>query len=204
MRYFKFGFILIFSAILAACTTTEIQTEYVVVTATPEATIRPTATPSPTRTPSPMPMTQIVIGIREIRAGVKIQADMVTTIEFPAQYAPMGAYSNVEDVIGAYAASNIVREEIIISRDIVTDPEDRAVNNLIMTIFASKDIAAGETIVGGGEMFYFAYLDERTLTQLSINLDDIYIGMDGLAILDNQALTDIQAYEPILKGMVSQ
>lgn len=205
MRFFKLILFLIFALLLAACSVTEAEIEYIIVTATPEiptATPFPTHTPRPTSTIRPTSVTQVVMAIQRIPTGILIQAHMIAEITFPAEFAPTGAYTNVEDVIGAYARNDIFREEIILAGKLVSDPDGRIIHDLVMTVFASRDIEAGESIESG--MYYFAYVEQFTFEELGINFEDIYVAMGGLAIIGNEALTDIHAYEPIHKSMVGQ
>jgi pilus assembly protein CpaB len=91
-------------------TTQDSETESVRVSATPE---EPTATATPA--------TVVVIAIQDIPRGVIITPEMVDEVVFPAEFAPQSAYTNKNDVIGLIAATNIVREEIIIARKLVQD-----------------------------------------------------------------------------------
>lgn len=202
MRYFKIVLILILAATLTACTSTEIQTEYVIVTATPEATRPPTNTPVPTHTASPIPITQVVIAVQEIPAGIQIKEHMVVAVEFPAEYMPMGAYSNVEDIIGAYVGNSIVREEIVLDRKLMSDPDGNLVREAMRTVFASQDIGEGEPFERG--MYYFAYISPETLELFNINFDDVFDSRGGISTKGWVANMDIQAFTPILKSMVSQ
>lgn len=198
MRYFKFGFILIFIAILAACTTTEIQTEYVIVTATPEAIVPiPTNTSAPTMTSTPV--TQLVIAVQDIPAGNEIQADMVEQIRFPAIYAPMSAFTHVEDVIGLYTDTRISPREFIIARRVRNEPKRNSWEPIRM-LFARHDIAAGEML--GPDMYFYAFVEQNNFEELGIHLDDVFD--TGQEDSTHWVITsDIRTYEPILEHMVS-
>lgn len=84
-----------------------------------ESPVVTVATDEPTATSTPA--TVVVMAVQEIPRGVPITPDMVQEVVFPAQFAPEGAFTNKNDVVGLIAATTIVREEIILSRKLVQD-----------------------------------------------------------------------------------
>lgn len=82
-------------------------------TPTPFPTIAPTATEIPT--------VRIVRAVQDIPRGVEIQPNMVDVIEFPEQYAPLRAFSNIEEIVGRIARTDIFREDFILANQIVDE-----------------------------------------------------------------------------------
>lgn len=80
---------------------------------TPFPTIAPTATEIPT--------VRVVWAVQDIPRGVVIQPNMVDVIEFPEQYAPLRAFSNIEEVIGRIARTDVFREDFILSNQLVDE-----------------------------------------------------------------------------------
>lgn len=205
MRFFKLTMFLIFTLLIAACSAFIPETEYIIVTATPEistATPFPTRTPIPSPTSTPIPTILVVMAIQDIPAGIQIQAHMVAERELPAEFVQTSSFWSVDDVIGAYVANDIVREEIILYRKLVFDDSGYLASNLIMTVFTSRDIAADEAFER--DMYYFAYIEQSTLVELGINSDGIFNAWTGFSTQDWVATRDIHAYEPILKSMIGQ
>jgi Flp pilus assembly protein CpaB len=79
----------------------------------------PTDTPEPTITP--IPFIEIVIAVQEIPRGIAIPPNAVAVRRFPEESAPFQAYSNVEDVIGKIARTDIYREQPIQRNLLVED-----------------------------------------------------------------------------------
>lgn len=80
---------------------------------------RSDVTVAPTFTP--IPFTQVVVAVQNIPRGTIIEPDRVTTIRFPAESIPSGAFAEIDDVVGLIAATDIFSEELIIARKLVQD-----------------------------------------------------------------------------------
>ena len=78
---------------------------------------RSDVTAAPTFTP--IPFTQVVVAVQNIPRGTIIEPDRVTTIRFPAESIPSGAFAEIDDVVGLIAATDIFSEELIIARKLV-------------------------------------------------------------------------------------
>lgn len=78
-----------------------------------------TATPLPTITP--IPLIEVVIAVQDIPRGVPIAANAVQIVRIPEETAPFGAYSNIEDVVGLIARTDIFREQVVLNNLLVED-----------------------------------------------------------------------------------
>jgi Flp pilus assembly protein CpaB len=106
-----------------------------------------TTTPAPIMpSPTAILMVPIVIAIQDIPAGTEIGPDRVTVILFPAESAPMSAYTSLEAVVGQYALSNIYREEMILASKISDNPEIADLGTTIPVVIASQNLEAGHVL----------------------------------------------------------
>lgn len=79
----------------------------------------PTNTPEPTITP--IPFVEIVIAVQDIPRGIPVPPNAVAVRRFPEESAPFQAYTDVEDVIGLIARTDIYREQPIQRNLLVED-----------------------------------------------------------------------------------
>ncbi len=77
------------------------------------------STPLPTATP--IVFVNIVVAIQELPRGIIIPKDAVALRPWPQDVAPFNGISNVEDVIGKRARTDIFREQPILSNMVVDD-----------------------------------------------------------------------------------
>lgn len=70
---------------------------------------------------TPIPFIEVVIAIQDIPRGSRVQANTVTVVPWPEEAAPVNAYSNIEDVIGKIARTDIYREQLLLSNILVDD-----------------------------------------------------------------------------------
>jgi Flp pilus assembly protein CpaB len=82
----------------------------------------PTAAPTQT----PVQMVEIVIALQDLPRGFRIPANAVTLGPWPEELAPFNAITNLEDVIGTVARTDIFREQPILSNLVVEDLIDIA------------------------------------------------------------------------------
>jgi Flp pilus assembly protein CpaB len=97
-------------------------------TSEPRATVAPAETLPPTATP--IPVAEVIIAIQDIPRGVEIQPNMVEVIAFPVDFLPQGTFSDLNAVIGRIARTDISREQLIQSRQIITGPFTQAAADL--------------------------------------------------------------------------
>ena len=90
--------------------------------ATPLVTLPPTATP--------IPVTEVIIAVQDIQRGVEIQPNMVDVVAFPVDFLPQGTFSDLNAVVGRIARTDISREQLIQSRQIITGPFTQAAADL--------------------------------------------------------------------------
>src|SRR5688572_29400471 len=93
-------------------------------TAGPRPTVAPAETLPPTATP--IPVAEVIIAVQDIPRGVEIQPNMVEVIAFPVDFLPQGTFSDLNAVIGRIARTDISREQLIQSRQIITGPFTQA------------------------------------------------------------------------------
>jgi pilus assembly protein CpaB len=74
-------------------------------------------------TATPIPFVEIVIAIQELPRGTRIPANGVDLVRWPEVSAPFNAVTNLEDVIGKIARTDIFREQPI-TTTIITDDFD--------------------------------------------------------------------------------
>lgn len=86
------------------------------------STLLPTATP--------YEFVEVVIAVQQVPRGTRIEANAVDIRPWPAEFQPIAAYSNPEDVIGKIARTDIYREQPILQPMIVDPLEDGALTNL--------------------------------------------------------------------------
>ncbi|MCL4250440.1 MAG: Flp pilus assembly protein CpaB [Anaerolineae bacterium] len=72
-------------------------------------------------TPTPLQMTEIVIAVQELPRGIPIPPNAVALRPWPLESAPINGITNLEDVVGKIARTDIFREEPILSNMIVSD-----------------------------------------------------------------------------------
>ncbi|MCS6836060.1 MAG: Flp pilus assembly protein CpaB [Anaerolineae bacterium] len=84
-----------------------------------EPFFQPRETPLPTITP--IPLIEVVIAVQDIPRGVPIAANAIELVRVPEETAPFAAFSNIEDVIGKIARTDIYREQVILSNLLVED-----------------------------------------------------------------------------------
>ncbi len=77
--------------------------------------------PTPLPTATPMQMTELVIAVQDIPRGQRIDANTIAVVPWPADAAPVNALTNLEDVIGQIARTDIYREQPILGNVIVPD-----------------------------------------------------------------------------------
>lgn len=96
-------------------------------------TVEPTVTP--------IPLVEVVVAVQDIPRGVEIQPNMVGIILFPLiqtvteggesiSTLPQGTFDELNDVVGRIARTDISREQLIQSRQILTGPFTQAAADL--------------------------------------------------------------------------
>jgi pilus assembly protein CpaB len=80
---------------------------------------QPDSTALPTITP--IPMAEIVIAVQDIPRGVRVDANTIALVPWPADAVPVNAITNTEDVIGLIARTDIYREQPILGNLVVPD-----------------------------------------------------------------------------------
>ncbi|MEO1290305.1 MAG: SAF domain-containing protein, partial [Chloroflexota bacterium] len=73
-------------------------------------------------------MTPVVIAITDMVAGDEITADDVEVVMYPEQSTPGSTFSEVDDVIGSYATTDIFTHELISEAKVSSEPVDNQAN----------------------------------------------------------------------------
>jgi len=84
----------------------------------------PQSTPLPTITPEPK--VEIVLAVQDIPRGTRIEPNTVGVFPWPASAVPVNAVTNIEDVLGRIARTDIFREQPIHGNLVVDDPQNLA------------------------------------------------------------------------------
>lgn len=77
-------------------------------------------------TPTPIQYAEIVIAVQELPRGIPIPPNAVALRRWPLESAPFNGITNLEDVVGKIARTDIFREQPILSNMIVDDLTDLA------------------------------------------------------------------------------
>jgi len=72
-------------------------------------------------TPTPIPVVEIVVSVQDIPRGLQIPPNAVVLRPWPEESAPSQGITNIEDVIGKRARTDIFREQPILSSMVVDD-----------------------------------------------------------------------------------
>lgn len=79
----------------------------------------PTPTPLPTITP--IALAELVIAVQDVPRGIPIAPNAVAVVLWPLEAVPNQAYSNIDDVVGKIARTDIFREQPILQNLVVED-----------------------------------------------------------------------------------
>lgn len=71
--------------------------------------------------PTEIPLTEVVVALQNIPRGNRIDPSMVGVIPFPIESVALGAFDDIELVIGKIARTDIFREQHILSNMVVDD-----------------------------------------------------------------------------------
>lgn len=75
-----------------------------------------------TETPATDDVVEVVVAVQTIPRGTTIGPEMVNTVQYPGDLVSPNMFSNVEDVIGLYARTEIVDEQVLFSQHVSVDP----------------------------------------------------------------------------------
>lgn len=85
-----------------------------------------TAQETPLPTATPLELVEIVVAVQDLPRGFRIPPNAVTLGPWPKDLVPFNAITNLEDVIGQIARTDIFREQPILSNLVVEDLADTA------------------------------------------------------------------------------
>lgn len=143
-------------------------------------TANPQLNPTITTSPTWIPQIEVVIAVQNIPRGVEITPAHVTVVVFPIEFVPMGAFSELEFVIGKIATTDIYREELILARKLVESLDSLGrVGSDITAILRPGEVAMtiyipAENVVSGlqsGDRFDLIY----TVPDASILISDVLL-----------------------------
>jgi pilus assembly protein CpaB len=150
-------------------------------------TLLPTATP--------YEFVEVVIAVQQIPRGTRIEANAVDIRAWPAEFQPIAAYSNPEDVIGKIARTDIFREEPILQPQIVDPLEDGALTNLASV---GSDAAA---VIPKGKVAVALPMDRLTSVAYAIQPGDYVDLMASFLFVDVDR--SFQTIEPNIFQMIA-
>ena len=134
------------------------------------------ATPIPT--PTPIEMVEIVIALQDLPRGFRIPPNAVTLSPYPRDVVPFNAITNLEDVIGRIARTDIFREQPILSNLVVEDLTDIArVGSDAAAILPSNLVAVSVPMDRLTSVAYAVQDGDRVdiiVSMLFVDVDEVY------------------------------
>lgn len=134
------------------------------------------ATPIPTATP--IEMVEIVIALQDLPRGFRIPPNAVTLSPYPRSVVPFNALTDLEDVIGKIARTDIFREQPMLSNLVVEDLTDIArVGSDAAAILPSNLVAVSVPMDRLTSVAYAVQDGDRVdviLSMLFVDVDEVY------------------------------
>ena len=134
------------------------------------------STPLPTATP--LELVEIVIALQDLPRGFRIPPNAVTLGPYPADLVPFNAITNLEDVIGKIARTDIYREQPILSNLVVEDLTDIArVGSDAAAILPSNLVAVSIPMDRLTSVAYAVQDGDRVdviLSMLFVDVDEVF------------------------------
>lgn len=134
------------------------------------------ATPLPT--PTPIEMVEIVIALQDLPRGFRIPPNAVTLSPYPRSVVPFNAITDLEDVIGTIARTDIFREQPILSNLVVEDLTDIArVGSDAAAILPSNLVAVSVPMDRLTSVAYAVQDGDRVdviISMLFVDVDEVY------------------------------
>ena len=143
------------------------------------------------------PFVPVVRAVHDIPLGVIINEDMVRVVDFPPEFLMQGTLGNIEDVVGQFARSDIVRGQFILTRHIInsTDYTDYLARSYDSVCIATQDIQIGEPIVAESAFFTQRFIDVLEADG-NMLVHTRCLGFDG------RAATMIPQFTPIFESYI--
>ncbi len=184
-------------------------------TTEPQVAQSPQSTPLPTATP--IIFVDLVIAVQELPRGIVIPPNAVAVRPWPQDAAPINAITNMEDVIGKRARTDIFREQPILSNMVVDDLTGAAhvgsdaaavlpsglravsipVDRLTSIAYAPQDGDRVDLIIS----MLFVDVDEAFQSLVPNNITLFKITPDGIQLLSPiQGRVDSVSLGPVIVG----
>ena len=184
-------------------------------TTEPQVAQSPQSTPLPTATP--IIFVDLVIAVQELPRGIVIPPNAVAVRPWPQDAAPINAITNMEDVIGKRARTDIFREQPILSNMVVDDLTGAAhvgsdaaavlpnglravsipVDRLTSIAYAPQDGDRVDLIIS----MLFVDVDEAFQSLVPNNITLFKITADGIQLLSPiQGRVDSVSLGPVIVG----
>lgn len=133
---------------------------------------------TPVPTPTPIEMVEIVIALQDLPRGFRIPPNAVTLSPYPRDVVPFNAITNLEDVIGRIARTDIFREQPILSNLVVEDLTDIArVGSDAAAILPSNLVAVSVPMDRLTSVAYGVQDGDRVdviVSMLFVDVDEVY------------------------------
>jgi Flp pilus assembly protein CpaB len=133
---------------------------------------------TPVPTPTPIEMVEIVIALQDLPRGFRIPPNAVTLSPYPRDVVPFNALTNLEDVIGRIARTDIFREQPILSNLVVEDLTDIArVGSDAAAILPSNLVAVSVPMDRLTSVAYAVQDGDRVdviVSMLFVDVDEVY------------------------------
>ncbi len=169
---------------------------------TPQQVVQaPEETPLPTATP--LTFIDIVIATQELSRGTVIPPNAVALRPFPEQSVPFNAITNLEDVIGRTARTDIYREEPILSSMVVDNFQSLArVGSDAAAIMPSGLVGIGlpiDRLTSGGYAMQDGDRVDLIISLLYVDVDEVFQSITPNSLTLYTILEDgsIELQEPL-------
>ncbi|RMG88980.1 MAG: Flp pilus assembly protein CpaB [Chloroflexi bacterium] len=148
------------------------------------ATSQPQDTPTPVATP--IPVVNIVVAVQSLPRGTRIPPNGVDLRAWPEEYAPLDAVTNLEDVVGKIARTDIFREQPILFRMLAEDLTNLAnVGSDAAAILPSNRVAVAVPMDRLTSVAYAIQDGDRVdviVSMLFVDVDEIFQSIEPNSI----------------------
>jgi len=145
----------------------------------PEQEVVVVEEPTPIPTATPIEMVEIVIALQDLPRGFRIPPNAVTLSPYPRDVVPFNAITNLEDVIGRIARTDIFREQPILSNLVVEDlTEIGRVGSDAAAILPSNLVAVSVPLMDQYASVAYAMQDgdrvDIIISMVFVDVDEVY------------------------------
>jgi pilus assembly protein CpaB len=143
---------------------------------TPQAAQQQITPQGPTATP--IQLVEIVVAVQELPRGFRITEDSVRLDARPREYVPFNAITDITEVVGRIARTDIAREQPVLSTQVVTDLTDIArVGSDAAAVLPGDRVAVAIPIDRVTSVAYAVQQGDRVdiiMSMLFVDVDEIF------------------------------